>query len=210
MLRPLRAVLIVLLIAASGQGQSDRRTRDPWQRPLEVMDVLGIAVGSIVADIGSGDGYFSLHIAERVGAGGKVFAVDIEERPLAAVRREAGRRGLPQIETVLGAAHDPRLAADCCDVILVVNAYHEMRDYDAMMQAIFRALKPGGRLAIIDKEARPNLPRSSYHSGHEIAEETVREDAEHAGFRFVSKEKGFVSDRRENWYFLVFQKPSAL
>ncbi|MGH9790457.1 MAG: class I SAM-dependent methyltransferase [Candidatus Acidiferrales bacterium] len=216
--RALVALIAAFLAACIGAGvlalqdrdsESNWPGRDRWQRPHEVMDELALAAGSAVADIGAGRGYFTFRLAERVGKEGKVYAVDLDERDLGRIRNRAKRENLTQIETVHGAAADPRLPADSVDAIIVVNAYHEMRDYDAMLQGMFRALRRGGRLAIIDEEAEPGKPRSSYHSSHEIPDSLVREDAERNGFRFLRSPQGFRNADGDPWYFLLFEKPVA-
>ncbi|HSC77609.1 MAG TPA: class I SAM-dependent methyltransferase [Candidatus Acidoferrales bacterium] len=188
-------------------AQDSGEKRDEWQRPQEVMDALGITAGSAVADVGSGNGYFTFHLAERVGAAGRVYAVDIDEGALKKLREKAEKEKLAQIETIVGAAHNPRLAPESVEVVLVVNAYHEMRDYDLMLAALYRALKPGGRLAIIDGGIEPGQKRESYFSRHRVPKEAVREEAEGHGFVFAREEKGFTRghDGRK-FYFLVFQK----
>ena len=108
----------------------------------------------------------------------------------------------------MGAKDDPRLPPESVDVVLVVNAYHEMRDYDAMLAGLFRALKPGGLLGIIEAADEPGKPRENYYSRHRMPEEVVREDAERAGFRFLRNEPGFTRpSRRKEFYFLIFAKP---
>jgi predicted methyltransferase len=114
------------------------------------------------------------------------------------------------VETILGRTDDPRLPPQSLDAALVVNAYHEMREYDAMMAAIYRALKPGGQLAIIDGAIEPADSRSTYYRRHRIAAETVREDAARAGFRFRAQPPGFTRTRDDKeFFFLVFEKPPA-
>lgn len=206
-LLPLFLFLCVLLPSLVST-QDDGAARDAWQRPEEVMDALGIQAGTAVADVGSGDGYFSFHLARRVGADGRVYAVDIDDGALKKLRREAEKEGLGQIETIVGAKDDPRLPPDSVDVVLVVNAYHEMRDYDAMLAGFYRALRPGGRLGIIEAEDEPGKPRETYYSRHRLPEELVREDAERAGFVFAREEPGFTRPNGpKEFYFLVFEKP---
>jgi ubiquinone/menaquinone biosynthesis C-methylase UbiE len=172
------------------------------------MDALGIQAGTSVADVGSGDGYFSFHLARRVGPGGRVYGVDIDQGALEKLRRRAEKEGFEQIETIRGAADDPRLPADSVDVVLVVNAYHEMRDYDAMLAGLYRALRPGGLLAIIDGDADAGDSRDSYFSRHRVPDEVVREEAARAGFVFAREEPGFTRARdSRRFYFLVFEKP---
>jgi len=173
------------------------------------MDALGITAGSAVADVGCGDGYFTFHLAERVGAAGHVYAVDIDEGALKKLREKAEKEKLSQIETIVGAAHDPRLAVESVGVVLVVNAYHEMRDYDLMLAALYRALKPGGRLAIIDGAIEPGQKRDSYFDRHRIPKEVVREEAEGHGFVFSREEKGFTRTRdSKQFYFLILVRPN--
>ena len=175
------------------------------------MDVLGVGRGSRVADVGAGDGYFTFHLARRVGAQGRVYAVDLVETELDGIRREARERRLSQVETVHGTADDPRLPEDTLDVVLVVNTYHEMDHGPAMLRGMWRALKPGGRLGVIDKVVSPGESPADYRARHAIPSGVVRADAEREGFQFVVEPQGFVRPRRggESWYFLVFEKPAT-
>lgn len=163
----------------------------------------------MVADVGAGDGYFTFYLAARVGPAGKVYAVEIDNSELEEIRRRAKEEALAQVETVLGASDDPRLPAESLDVALIVNAYHEMRHYDRMLAGLYRALRSGGRLAVIEGEAEPGKPRATYYNRHRMPAEVVREDAARAGFRFLRQEPGFERPRpRKEFYFLVFEKPA--
>lgn len=205
---PLFLLLAALSCAAVPlSGQDDSKARDSWQRPQEVMDALGIKQGSVVGDIGAGGGYFTFHLAARVGPRGKVYAEDILEGEVNKIRERAAKEGLVQIEAVLGTKDDPRLPAESLDAILIVNAYHEMREHDAMLQAILRGLKPGGILGIIDAPAKPDEPREKYFERHRIPEQFVRDDATRCGFSFVRQAPGFnPPDNDRNYFFLIFQK----
>jgi predicted methyltransferase len=192
---------------AGKTSQTEWARRDAWQRPTEVMDALGIQPGSVVADVGAGEGYFTFHLAARVGPLGRVFAEDISEEPLRKLRERAREEGLSQVEPTLGTATDPKLPPGALDAILIVNAYHEMGSYDSMLTAMFRALKPGGLLAIIDPEGKPNLPRSSYFKDHKMTKELVLEDAARSKLHFLREEKGFDAEPENHWFFLLFEKP---
>lgn len=213
--RPCSYLLFSFLLSASmlsrpvqTVAQDSGPERDTWQRPQEVMDALGIRPGAVVADVGCGSGYFTFHLAARVGPQGKVYAEDIDGKVLAKVRRKARKEGLTQIETIDGASDDPSLPPASLDVVLVVNSYHEWRHYEAMLRGIYQALKPGGLLALIDGMAEPGQPRSSYYEHHRMPEELEREDATHNGFRLVRKEPGFTRpDEKKEFYFLIFEKP---
>ena len=188
--------------------ESDRaRKRDEWQRPGEVMDAMGVKSGHRVADIGSGYGYFTFRLAARVGAEGKVYAVDIDKEAVDKVRRRKESEKLEQVEPILGESDDPRLPNDL-DAVLIVDTYHEFRVYDRMMQAVFRALKPGGRLVIIDGEGPSGKPRTEYHRLHTIPSELVREEVGSNGFVFNESRPGFYDEEYgKKFYFLIFERP---
>lgn len=205
------AALVGLLRLQAAQDDKARfAERDAWQRPEEVMDKLGIKTGSVVADVGCGSGYFTFHFAARVGAEGKVYAEDVESAVMEKIQARAHEEHLKQIEVIQGTPEDPYLPAAKLDAILVMNAYHEMKNYDAMLRGMYKALKPGAVLAIIDHEAAPGQPRNEYQEGHRIPAELVREDLARNGFRFLRSEPGFLSaDTHKNFYFLIFQKPQS-
>ena len=216
-----RMLLAVFFLAGAGAAsfsaalavknspqESDRaRRRDEWQRPGEVMDALGVKSGHRVADIGCGYGYFTFRLAARVGAEGKVYAEDIDSEAIDRVRQRKEREKLDQVEPILGEAADPGLPNDL-DAVLIVDTYHEIRDYDRMMQAVFRALKPGGRLALIDGEGPAGRPRTEYHRLHTIPAELVREEVTRNGFVFKESRPGFYdAEYGKKFYFLIFERP---
>jgi predicted methyltransferase len=199
--------LTLLAMLAPARAQEDWAKRDAWQRPDEVLDALKLKAGTAVADVGAGNGYFTFHLAQRVGTLGKVFAVDIRSDVLQEVRDRAAKEKLTQIETIQGTTSDPKLPAESLDAILVMNAYHEFVEHDAMMQAMLRALKPGGLLAIIDAQAEGTEPRESYESRHTLPKHFVLEDAQRNQFRFVKDLPGFKNpERGRTYYFLIFSK----
>ncbi len=210
---PLALALFVALTAFAPllhAQDSEWAKRDAWQRPAEVMDALGVKQGSVVADIGAGGGYFTFHLAARVGPAGKVYAEDISDSELERIRKRASDKQLTQIAMILGTPRDPRLPAEALDAVLVVNAYHEFLEYDAMMQAMYRALKPGGLLAIIDAADAPGESRKTYQHRHRLPPQIVREDADRNGFRFMQELPGFDGgDSDRKYYFLLFSKPES-
>src|SRR5436309_10042126 len=211
-----RFIICAVLLLAAGlrdparlRAQNAGQERDAWQRPDEVIDALGIKPGSAVADVGCGAGYFTFHLAERVGPKGKVYAEDIKEDRLAEIRKRAQKEGVTNIEAVSGAEDDPRLPLASVDVVMIVDAYHEMHHYDAMLEAVYRALKRGGLLALIDGAAEPGRPRDEYYERHRMPAQTEREDAERNGFRFVRERPGFTrADDKKEYYFMIFEKPA--
>ncbi|MBI2833214.1 MAG: class I SAM-dependent methyltransferase, partial [Acidobacteria bacterium] len=124
--------------------------RDAWQKPDQIMDALGIADGSEVADVGAGGGWFTIRLARRVGPNGLVYAEDIQRQMIEAIDRRVQREGLHNVRTILGAPDDPRLPIGRLDAILIVDAYHEIEAPLTLLGNAARSLKPKGRLGIID------------------------------------------------------------
>jgi len=150
--------------------------RDPWQDPARVVALLGIGPGSTIADVGAGGGYFTERLGAAVGPAGHVIAVDIDPD---ALRQLTGRfKTTPAVAVQRGRAGDPDLAPASVDAILLVDAFHEVEMPDAMLAALRRDLRPGGRLVVVDRPAKEWAPGS-----HTIPEERVVSQAEAAGFR---------------------------
>ncbi len=206
-------VLALVLAAPAQYRDPNWKERDQWQHPADVLDALHLHAGSSVADIGAGPGYFTFRMADRVGAEGKVYAVDLDRSTLRDLKQKTADAGLKQVETIENKPDDPMLPPDSLDAALVVNAYHEFKQHDAMLRGILRALKPGGVLGIIDKDAAPGKERTEYEQRHELPQSFVREDLERAGFTALEDKPGFEptsSGRRgEHWWFLVAAKPKA-
>lgn len=176
------------------------------------MDALGIHRGSRVADIGAGTGYFTFHLARRVGPTGRVYAVDIQRPALADIAQRASREGLTQIKTVPGSEESTGLEPASVDAVLVVNTYHEFRAFDAMMLEFRKALRPGGVLGIIEPEAMAGEPPGRAFRYHRISSASVRDDARAAGLRLVGHALGFVNPAggltSSYWFFLIFDRPN--
>lgn len=127
-----------------------REDREQDENTPLLMELLALEPGQTVGDLGCGNGYHSLRMAEAVGAAGRVYAVDIQEEFLAALRLRIRDAGVDNVEPVLGSPIDPRLPASSCDLFLMVDVYHELSHPQEMLAAVRRALKPGGRLAIVE------------------------------------------------------------
>jgi predicted methyltransferase len=201
------SILWVLWLAlCSISADPHTADRDTWQRPGEVMDALEARLGSAVADVGAGEGWFSRRLARRVGAGGTVYAVDVQPSMVEDIRHWSVEEHLHQVVPVLGAENDPHLPDGQLDAILVVNAYHEMRAYDAMLRCFRRALKPTGRLVIIEPDSKLGRPRADYQKEHTIPAEIVKADALRNGFQIVARHADIITPDRHHWSFLVFAK----
>ena len=161
-------------------GWITRPERDGNDRPDSLLDALQIPAGATVADLGSGAGYFTWRLAQRVGPQGRVFAVDIQQAMLDRTAQEVRKHNLANVELVLGGPRDPRLPEASLDLVLIANAYHEFSEPEAMLSAVRRALKPNGRLVVVEhqKEDRRNpLP-----APHRMSFGEIRSEIEPAGF----------------------------
>ncbi|MEP7366000.1 MAG: methyltransferase domain-containing protein [Acidobacteriota bacterium] len=166
---------------AENLGWLTRADRDADERPETLLDVLSLTNGMTIADIGSGLGYYTWRLARRVAPSGKVIAIDVQQAMLDQTAAEAKRRNTPNIELSLGLPHDPRLAPNSCDLIFVANSYHEFADPPAMLASFHRALRPNGRLVVLEyaREAR-GVPISQLHK---MSLDDLRSEIEPAGFR---------------------------
>jgi len=187
------------LFPPSDLGLLDAPDRDLWQRPDQIMDAMGIADASVVADIGAGSGWFTIRLARRVGPQGKVYAEDVQKEMIAAIRRRVTREGLANVEAVLGLNNDPRLPANALDAILVVDAYHEVENRVAMLASLARALKPQGRIGVVDFKLDGTGPGPS--PDERVSPDAVVKDAAEAGLRLIRQEP-FLQYQ----YFLIFGK----
>ena len=185
-----------------------RTQRDTWQRPVKVMEDLGIVAGAAVADVGAGGGYFTFRLAARVGPSGKVYAQDLDEKVLIQIREHAEKEKLPQVQTIHGTQNDPNLPELSLDAALVVDSFHEFTHTDAMVAGLLRALKPGGRLGVIDHTAGLGLKPAEYMEHHNLPQETLIEQVARAGLRLRSFDADFAGPLGETrYYFAVFEKP---
>jgi ubiquinone/menaquinone biosynthesis C-methylase UbiE len=124
--------------------------RARWQKPERVLRALGVRRGQVVADVGAGPGFWTVPLAQRVGPGGHVFALDPEPAALAALRRRVRRARLRNVTPVLNDDGSPMLPAAVCDLALLVNVYHHFADPAAFLAGLARCVKRGGRLVNID------------------------------------------------------------
>ena len=158
----------------------NRIGRDAEERPDSLLNTLDIPPGASVAEIGSGTGYFTWRLAQKVGPRGKVFAVDVQRKMLDLTAQTVQQHQLSNVELVLGGESDPHLAASSLDLVLIANAYHEFAEPEAMISAVRRALKPNGRLVVIEfAEGHPFGPQDK---ADRMPVNEIRAEIEPVGF----------------------------
>jgi len=173
----------------------DDPKRDAWQKPHEVIQALALEPDAVVADVGSGTGYFSVRLANMVPKG-RVYGVDLEPNMVKYLAERAQREKRDNVVAVAGAADDPRLP-EKADLILLVDVYHHIDDRERYFRNLGASLKPGGRIAIIDfrMDSLEGPPKAA-----RLAPQHVVAELKGAGYRLV-KQHDFLP----NQYFLVFQ-----
>jgi len=168
--------------------------RDKKLQIDRVMDLLGIREGKSVADIGAGSGWFTVRAARRVGAGGTVFAEDINPEAIKYIDARAKKEKLTNIRTVLGTPDDPKLAPASVDAMLLLKVYHEIAHPVPVMRTLRASLKAGGRVGIID--------RNGNGTDHGLNREVVEKEMGEAGYRLAAKYDFTKADGQD--YFLIF------
>jgi precorrin-6B methylase 2/cytochrome c553 len=158
----------------------NRPERASEERSDSLVQALEIRPRDTVADIGAGTGYFTWRLAAAVGPSGKVIAVDIQQRMLDLAREAVRQHGLVNVDYVLGRDTDPRLPPASLDVAFIAHSYHEFAEPEKIMDAIRRALKPDGRLVIVEYAKERRLaPASPLHT---MTFDEIREEIEPIGF----------------------------
>lgn len=186
-------VIAQALIVAQTRAEREKQ-REQWQRVSDIFEAMGVRSGVRVADVGAGNGFFTSRLAKAVGPGGHVYAVDVSDGALDRLRRRLEEDGITNVTVIKGSSTDPQLPAGTLDAALIVNAYHEMPEHQAMLDAIRTALTPTGRLVIVEpiSDNRRTATRAELTKEHEITPEYTMQDARAAGLRIIGLEDPFT------------------
>ena len=162
----------------------DEAEREGWEKLDDLIELLGLQPGSTIADIGAGHGFFTFRFAPVVGSAGKVYAVEIDETLVSRLKRRAGDSKVDNVHVVLATATDPNLPSNSLDAIFIADVYHEMSDQAAVLERLGAALKPGGKLLVMDyiTDKLDGQPRDVQQVDHAISPELVVVDLQRAGF----------------------------
>jgi len=171
---------IALTCSYLGADWLDRPERDALQQPERVLDALRLDPHGTVADVGAGTGYFTVRLARRVA---NVHATDVQPEMLERLAARLARERLANVELHLATGHDAALPARCCDLILLVDVYHELSDPPGVMAGIRRALTDRGRLVLV--EYRGEDPAVPIRAEHKMTLGQIRRELAALGFRFL-------------------------
>ena len=196
-------VLCAVALAAGSLRLARGNANDEIKRLAALMEWKP---GTIVADIGAGDGRWAFAAAHAVGSPGKVFATEIDKEKLTKLRADVAKRQLQNVTVVESKEADTNLPTACCDAIFLRRVYHHLTKPVEFDANLVRSLKPGGRLAIIDFPARSGLEPvegvPANRGGHGIPQKVVIEELTAAGLQ-VEK---IANDWPENDYCVLFVK----
>ncbi len=181
----------------------ERAERAAQERPEEVLDAMDLRPGDVVADIGVGSGYFARRIARRVDPGGTVYGVDIQPEMLRILMENARAEGIENIEAVLGDAEDPKLPAVSVDWMLLVDVYHEIAEPAAMLSRMHQALKPDGRVALLEYRLE-DASGDHIYADHRMSVRQVLEEWAPAGFELTELLEFLPSQ-----HMFIFRKTTA-
>jgi predicted methyltransferase len=216
-MRQLLIGLAVVLAATGPHAQApdakqiaQERASAEFDAP-RLVEVLELKPGMTVADIGSGGGAMTVVLGHWIGSG-RVFATDITEHALRETREYVKKEGLTNVTVMEGAAASTNLPDECCDAAFLRNVYHHVTEIAAFNKSLLASLKPGGRLAIIDFEAKPNpaqIPKGvpANRLGHGIPASVVIAEMTAAGFTHVRTiERWPPDDKRAGTFLTLFRK----
>ena len=201
-----RLLIVVVVLAACGTAAcQDRDTHE--QEAARLAELLNWKPGSVVAEIGAGDGRLTLATAQRVGAAGKVYTTELDPKKLAHLEEITAKE--PNITVLKAGGTATNLPPECCDSIFMRLVYHHLTQPADVDASLFHSLKPGGLLAVIDEEPSPGssvpegVPKN--RGGHGMPEKLLVEELTAAGFQVVTEIVPWVDWPRH--YCVVFRRP---
>jgi len=183
------AMTMAMVAIEQSEAELERQGRVP-----DLLRLLDARPGAVIADVGAGDGFYTVRIARAVAPTGRAVAVDVAESALNKLRERVTRDHVADVDIVLGAADDPHLGDGRLDAVLIHNAYHEMTAYEAMLRRIHSALKPGGRFVIVEPlhDTSRGLPREQQVANHDIERGIVESELRSAAFEIVEHDDEFI------------------
>jgi predicted methyltransferase len=182
-----------------GADWLDREERDIEEAPDAAIEALGLAPGMVVADVGAGSGYMTVRMARRVAPNGRVYATDIQAEMIMLLERRLTDEQVANVTPVLGLVDDPKLPDGVIDLELLVDVYHEFSEPQKMLRGLRKALKPGGRLVLLEyRKEDPSIPILELHK---MTVADAKQEVEAEGFELTR-----VDERLPRQHILLFTK----
>jgi ubiquinone/menaquinone biosynthesis C-methylase UbiE len=181
---PITGRRIATVMSHLGAEWLDRPERATEEEPDKAIAALAISLGATVADVGAGSGYMTVKLATAVGSEGRVYATDVQPEMIEKLTARVRAAKLQNVTPVLAASDDPRLPEDAIDLILMVDVYHELATPQQVLQKIRRALKPSGRLVLLEyRKEDPSIP---IREEHKMTVADAKAEVEAEGYRLAS------------------------
>ncbi len=195
--KQLLASFVVILVfctpLAAQYASDDWKERDTWMNVSEIFEMAHIEKGMHVADVGCHEGYLTVHLSKKVTADGQVYAVDVEEYRLDALKEYLDDRNIGNVEVILGDYDDPKLPSGMLDVVILMDTYHEIEEYLEVLGRIKEALKPTGRLLVLEKlkTHKKGKSREEQARAHTLSAAYVKKELKQVGFEIIKEVKDF-------------------
>ena len=197
---PVSGRRIADVMGHQGAAWLERPEREQEEAPSKAIAALNIRPGHVIADVGAGSGYYTVRLADAVGSSGRVYATDIQPEMLALIKKKIDARSPGNVELILGTETDARLPAAAIDMALMVDVYHELAQPQTFLRSLKGALKPDGRLVLI--EFRKEDAAVPIRLEHKMSVREARLELEAEGFRFDR-----VIDVLPWQHILIFRRP---
>jgi ubiquinone/menaquinone biosynthesis C-methylase UbiE len=201
------------LLVRPVQAQSDEEAAAEIKR--RVVAALQLHGDETVADVGCGDGFYTLPLARALGTG-RVLAVDIDEAALSKLKGSLIDQGIKNVELVKGKEDDPLLTKESLDAVLIVNAYHEMPAHEVILRHVREGLKPGGTFVLMEGiwDSREKQSRDEQTKHHQLAPAIAKQELEAGGFEIISVRDPFVQrppdeDGKSRWWLITARRPAG-
>lgn len=210
------AVLLSLIVwSLLGQPTQQRSEEDRTaEMKRRVIEALNLKPGNTAADVGCGDGFYTIPLARFLGPSGRVYAEDINDAALVKLKEHLVQAGLQNVDIVKGAVDDPKLPEGRLDAVLIVNAYHEMAEHEAMLRHVRAALKSDGTFVLVEGiwDSRKGQSREEQIQHHQLDPKLASQEVQQAGFDIQELRDPFIErppdeDGKSRWWLIVARKP---
>jgi len=190
----LNILFCICSITIMGNGYSqykeeDWKDRDSWMNVSKIFKLAEIKSGNVVADLGCHEGYLTMHLSKKVGSSGNVYAIDVRKDRLNRLEEHLVDRKITNVKTILGDYDNPKLSAKSIDIVMIVDTYHEIKEFNAVLKHVKTSLNPDGKIVIIEKLKKHmrEKPRDQQVDAHTLSIHYVKNELLDMGFSILNE-----------------------